>query len=118
MDPKQGLTSSSPDYDMTGYISKYGVPDQSKGQHLTDEFKLPNHPTFSTNSKYSTPEQPGGEWKQENNTWHFYASPHNLQNTPPEQLRQYFDKVEPNSILHMGQEVYTPNTVPAKQGLN
>jgi hypothetical protein len=26
-------------YNLQGYIDKYGVPDMSKGQHLTDEFK-------------------------------------------------------------------------------
>ncbi|MDP1774257.1 MAG: hypothetical protein Q8L15_18470 [Methylobacter sp.] len=39
-------TQDSPDYDIKGYVEKYGEPDQSKGQHLTDEFKLPNHITF------------------------------------------------------------------------
>jgi len=34
--------AEQPDYDMAGYVAKYGKPDQSKGQHLTDEFKLPN----------------------------------------------------------------------------
>ena len=68
------------DYDMAGYIAKYGQPDQSKGQHLTDEFKLPDHMTFSDDSKYSTPETPGGQWVQDaGKNWHFYASDYNVQ---------------------------------------
>src|SRR5215472_5465284 len=63
--PKQSVRNA-PDYDMPGYIAKYGQPDQSKGQHLTDEFKLPNHMTFSTDSKYSNDTQKGGEWRQQN----------------------------------------------------
>jgi hypothetical protein len=30
--------------------------------HLPDEWKLPGHPTFSTQSRYSTDETPGGTW--------------------------------------------------------
>ena len=50
----QGLSEPESDYVYDGYVEKYGVPDQSKGQHLTDEFKLPNHITFSKGSKNST----------------------------------------------------------------
>ena len=39
------------DYDMAGYIAKYGQPDQSKGQHLTDEFKMPSHISFSNEKR-------------------------------------------------------------------
>lgn len=31
-----------------------------KGQHFTDEFKLPGHPTFSNESKYSNSKTLGG----------------------------------------------------------
>lgn len=48
------------DYDLRGaYINGYG-PDEN--QHMTDLFKKPNHPTFSNESYYSTPEHPGGTW--------------------------------------------------------
>lgn len=52
------------DYDLKGYYDKYG-PSSIKGEaHLTDEFKLPNHPTFSTESKYfnDATRMQGGEW--------------------------------------------------------
>jgi hypothetical protein len=42
------------DYDYRGFFQKYGPVDVAQGQHLTDEFKLPNHPTFSNESIYAT----------------------------------------------------------------
>jgi hypothetical protein len=93
----------SEDYDMAGYIDKYGLPDQSKGQHLTDEFKAPNHITFSDQSKYSTPETQGGKWVQPDvtNKWHFYASDHNLKTHSASELADYFRRQEPDSVLHL-----------------
>jgi len=44
--------------------------------HLTDKWKKPNHPTFSTESKYSTPATPGGNWVDSgNDAWSFTPSP-------------------------------------------
>lgn len=42
------------DYDLRGFFSKYGPVNVKTGQHLTDEFKLPNHETFSNESRYAT----------------------------------------------------------------
>jgi len=88
-------------YDLEGYINKYGIPDQSKGQHLTDEFKLPNHITFSDQSRHSTPETPGGQWKQEGEQWHYYASPYVVQQHGADKLTDYFKNRESNSVLHL-----------------
>lgn len=88
-------------YDLEGYVNKYGIPDQSGGKHLTDEFKLPNHMTFSNESRYSTPEQEGGQWRKEGNTWHFYASPFNVQTHGAQGLRDYVYNREPNVVLHL-----------------
>lgn len=41
------------DYDYRGFFTKYGPADIRNGQHFTDEFKLPNHPTFSNESTYA-----------------------------------------------------------------
>lgn len=92
---------SEGDYDMDGYVKKYGQPDQSKGQHLTDEFKMPNHITFSNESAYSKPGQEGGKWEEQDGKWHFYPSEFNLQRHPPEELSQYFDKYEKDAVLHL-----------------
>lgn len=42
------------DYDYRGFFDKYGPVDIKHGQHFTDEFKLPNHATFSDQSIYAT----------------------------------------------------------------
>lgn len=41
------------DYDYRGFFKKYGAVNVQQGQHFTDEFKLPNHPTFSDESIYA-----------------------------------------------------------------
>ncbi len=95
------MSSEERDYDYDGYIAKYGVPDQSKGQHLTDEFKLPNHITFSKESKYHSDKTPGGEWvKDDGGKWHFFASQYNVQNSGLERLIEYFNTVEKDAELH------------------
>jgi hypothetical protein len=84
-------TKQSPDYNTQGYVDKYGQPDQSKGQHLTDEFKLPNHPTFSTDSQYSNDKVQGGVWQQAgSDKWVFTPSDFNLKMNSPESLAEYF----------------------------
>lgn len=94
------LTGLTEDYDMAGYIANYGVADQSKGQHLTDEFKQPSHITFSTESKYSTPGQQGGVWDQNpNSTWNFRASAHNMSNYSAQEMQDYFTKYEKGNTL-------------------
>lgn len=56
--PENGMAVSpnltGHDYDYRGFFQKYGPVNVDSGQHLTDEFKLPNHPTFSVESKYAT----------------------------------------------------------------
>lgn len=60
------------DYDYRGYFAKYGPVQLGEGQHLTDEFKMPSHPTFSNESQYGQPGTPGapyaGSWKGEEYT--------------------------------------------------
>lgn len=41
------------DYDLRGFYKKYGtLNSQATNGHLTDEFKKPNHETFSSQSRY------------------------------------------------------------------
>lgn len=56
------------DYDLRGFYKenpKFNVTDPK--QHLTDKYKLPNHPTFSNESKYYNEQtkSQGGYWKGE-----------------------------------------------------
>jgi len=94
-----------PGYDYRGYIAKYGVPDQSKGQHLTDEFKLPNHITFSTHSKYSNDQTPGGVWDTvdhpDGKKWRYTPSDYVLAQQGTDRLQNYFATREPDSILNI-----------------
>lgn len=98
------------DYDLAGYIAKYGIPDQSKGQHLTDEYKLPNHPTFSNESIYSNPEMQGGKWVQGGNTqFMFEPSKQNINNLGLDGLTNYFQRHEnkgTNLQLPNGKVIY------------
>lgn len=55
---------SGQDYDLRGAFKKGLKPDPKSG-HWSDEFKKPNHPTFSNQSRYSTKENPGGRWEGE-----------------------------------------------------
>lgn len=88
-------TSDNPDYDMAGYERKYGKPDQSNGQHLTDEFKLPNHVTFSDQSQYSSEKLAGGTWKEGGaGRYVFTPSEQNLRLFSPEDYANYFSKYE------------------------
>ena len=109
------------DYDMEGYIKKYGKPKTKEGAHLTDEFKNPSHISFSKESKYSKPGQEGGDWKyldksgnpleenQPGGQWHFYASDFNLTQHTPEEMKSEFDRINkedrkhgiPESVLHL-----------------
>jgi hypothetical protein len=53
------------DYDLRGFYKQNPDFSASPGQHMTDEFKLPNHPTFSDESRFYSPNtaQMGGHWQ-------------------------------------------------------
>lgn len=92
-----------PDYDEDAYFRKYGRhPNYAKGEHGSDEFKRPNHITFSNESQYSTSDNQGGEWKKgKNGKWTFKASQANLESHTPEQMQQYFNTVEKGNKLEL-----------------
>lgn len=104
-DIKVAIPRQGQDYDYQGYTAKYGEPDQSKGQHLTDEFKLPQHITFSDESVYSNKQTPGGRWQKEKGDpeydWSYTPSAYVLKNHSPEELKQYFQKYEKRSKLNL-----------------
>lgn len=56
------------DYDLKGFWKKNPTwTAENKTVHMTDEFKLPNHPTYSTESIYSNEYRPGGKWSKDEN---------------------------------------------------
>ena len=72
-----------PDYDNEGFYNDpdtYFVwqeeEDRNPGKaHMNDKYKLPTYMTFSTDSKYSTPEETGGTWSYDDNGDIFITSP-------------------------------------------
>ena len=78
-----------PDYDYRG------IPLSMFGEHSGDIGKLPNHPTFSTQSRYSSPEYMGGIWGDNS----FMPSVDMIQSGAVRGLLEYMNNVEPGVKL-------------------
>lgn len=77
------------DYDLRGYFALTDGASLSGG-HLTDQFKKPNHPTFSEESMYHGADgYDGGHW--DDNKTFTPGTTNMLSNT---ELSQYFGKFE------------------------
>lgn len=89
---------SSYDYDIQGAFLGGAKPE---GGHLTDQYKKPNHMTFSVESQYSGRNgEIGGKWVPlPNGKVAFYASPTNLKYHSRQELEDYFKKYEPGNLL-------------------
>lgn len=94
-----GRQNDTYDYDMRGAWLN-GV-EQSGNGHFPDTFKKPNHPTFSKESKYSGVDGfEGGQWVgDDKNGWQYKASPTNMHWRSPQELQDYFQRVEPHAKL-------------------
>ena len=94
----EGGQIESDDYDYEGYKNavKRGEIKPRKGEedHYPDTYKLPNHPTFSDQSKYSNEKTPGGTWVGQEPYYYFHPSEHNLKNKSPDELGEYFHNIE------------------------
>lgn len=88
------------DYDLRGAYSA-GIKPSGENGHFPDTFKLPNHPTFSNESKYSTKEKPGGVWGvDQSGKDTFTPSPWMAADkNRMEALKKYFSEREKNAIL-------------------
>lgn len=86
------------DYDLRGWYRENMGADLSGG-HLTDQYKKPNHPTFSDQSMYSGAGALGaGHWDQQpGGSWNF--APGSGSMWSPADLQRYFDKYEPGNRL-------------------
>lgn len=93
------------DYDMQGWW-KANQNKKTPAGHFEDTFKKPNHPTFSSESKYSGKNGlQGGDWVQlDKGKYAFAAGPTNLQYHKPEELQSYFSEVEPGNVLVLPSE--------------
>lgn len=84
------------DYDLRGFFASGGA--FAPNGHGPDTYKKPNHPTFSAESQYSTPDQTGGQWVEDGKGgWVFFASPWNMNNMGAPGLLNYFNEQEPNA---------------------
>lgn len=91
-----GDLQNDEDYDLRGAYQANARA--AANGHMTDQFKKPNHMTFSDGSQYSTPQTPGGRWIEDGKGgWVFWASPTNLQYHSLPQLADYFAQYEPGS---------------------
>jgi hypothetical protein len=91
----------SGDYDTRGAFSA-GVKPSDNG-HLPDTYKLPNHITYSDESRASRQRgaKIAGKWMgSDKSGWTFYSSPTNVENAGGEEaLAEYFRTKEPDAKL-------------------
>lgn len=92
------LSKDNYDYDTRGQFKELGGKDLEKG-HGPDTHKKPNHPTFSTDSKYHGKDAKGGQWAKKDGRDTFTPGEENLKHRSPDELRNYFKQVEPNADL-------------------
>ena len=87
------VKNQTSDYDLRGaYLEsqQHGDLQDKETGHFPDTYKKPGHPTFSTQSKYSTPENMGGTW--EGNTY----TPSASQIDTPEKKQKLIDYFKTN----------------------
>jgi hypothetical protein len=95
---KNNRQSDLADYDLRGWFASNGS--QAANGHFTDQFKKPNHPTFSDQSQYSgAGGNQGGTWGGNDSAPTFTPSATNLKNMSADALQGYFQRVEPGSKL-------------------
>lgn len=100
MQERRNAYSDLNDYDMAGaYLA--GAMEPGGNGHFTDEWKKPNHPTFSQESRYNGVDgYSGGVWAEDGSgETTFTPSAWNLENMPPEEMQRYFGIAEPDARL-------------------
>jgi hypothetical protein len=104
----------TPDYNLKAAFKAGITPEINPGDgkfHLSDQFKLPTHPTYSTDSDYSRAKgaPPAGRWTgSDKEGWTFYASPQNIKNLGGEkQFQAWWKENEPGVKLVLPQQTGT-----------
>lgn len=76
--------------------------------HFTDQYKLPNHPTFSNESIYNTRSTPGGNWVEHpNDKWEFQHSDFTMRHS--DETLNYLKENDKNSISTYKGGIVLPN---------
>lgn len=97
------LSKDTINYDLRGYWLDGGYKDKGEG-HMTDKWKKPNHPTFSTESIYDGAKDDrgvkwkGGKWSKDYSE--FTPSKKMRTTHPTEMLLRYFHEYEPGVKLN------------------
>jgi len=93
------LSKDLTDYDLRGLFKELQGGELPEG-HGPDTHKKPNHPTFSTDSKYhGTDGNDGGEWTTDENGNDVYTpSKTNLSHYTPAELRAYWKRAENDAV--------------------
>ena len=95
-------------YDMRGAFKDIisGKSSQDERGHFPDDYKKPNHPTFSDERIYHNTKDPktgekyiGGTWGQEDGKDTYTPSAYVLKMQSGKGLMDYFNAVEPDAIL-------------------
>lgn len=93
-----GSVGDDTDYDMAAATAAGVQPDENG--HWPDTYKRPTHITFSDESIYHGPENPGGHWERvQGDEWNFTPGTANLRHHSAEELQDYFQRYEPKSHL-------------------
>lgn len=81
----------------------YGVmklDNHKDGDHYSDLGKLPNHPTFSDESKYSSKKYRGGTWSVNDKGQDvFTLSEDMMKSGAGKNISKYFEEFEPDAIV-------------------
>lgn len=110
---KKFSKKDSYDYDMQGWFKANPNVEMSEGQHFPDTFKKPNHPTFSSESKYHGGEYEGGQWsKNSDDTYTFTPGKTNIEMHGDTSLKDYFKKIEPGNYLNVPFKVAMADMAP------
>lgn len=108
------------DYDMRGAFQK-GIK-QGKNFHWDDEFKKPNHITFSTDSKYNGVDgYKGGTWTKDDTGAYTFTPPKNSIYSDAEREKYWLEGDEASSGNHLntaqGTRIITGANMGTKAGL-
>jgi len=93
------------DYDLRGAwreLQSGSMREDERG-HLGDKYKKPNHPTFSTESIYSSDSTPGGQWSEDAQGRTVYTpSDFVVSQQGADRLKRYFSEREKGAVLNIG----------------
>jgi hypothetical protein len=98
-------------YDVQGFWKSGDYKHMDKDNHGSDTWKKPNHPTFSTGSKYVSETNPGGLWLEDGS---YYPSYQTSQLYSPEYYQWLFGR-EPNRPEHYAGSLLPQVTIMGKK---